>query len=143
MGTFGQLHPQLRQERGLPDEVYGFELDMPVLIQHLDQDDALVPLFQPFSTYPASDRDIAFFVSDQTSVAELERAIRKEGKDLLESVELFDEYRGENVPSGQRSLAFRLVYRAGDRTLTDEDIDPIHQQVREVLVDKFRVELRS
>ncbi|MBW4583298.1 MAG: phenylalanine--tRNA ligase subunit beta [Tildeniella nuda ZEHNDER 1965/U140] len=143
LGTFGQLHPQLRQERGLPDEVYVFELDLDVLLDHLDHDEARVPIFQAFSTYPPSDRDIAFFVSSQVSVAEIERVITKAGGTLLESIDLFDEYRGENVPAGQRSLAFRLLYRAGDRTLKDDDIEPVHQQVREALVDKFRVDLRS
>lgn len=143
LGTFGQLHPQLRQERGLPDEVYVFELDVDVLLNEMDRGESLVPIFQPYSTYPPSDRDIAFFVSNQVSVAELEKLITKTGKGLLESVELFDQYRGENVPEGQRSLAFRLVYRASDRTLTDDDIEPVHQKVREALVDKFRVELRS
>ena len=143
LGTFGQLHPQLRQERGLPDDVYVFELELDVLLDHLDRDEARVPIFQPFSTYPPSDRDIAFFVSNQVSVAEIERVITKVGGTLLESIDLFDEYRGENVPAGQRSLAFRLLYRAGNRTLKDDDIEPVHQQVREALVDKFRVDLRS
>ena len=143
LGTFGQLHPQLRQERGLPDEVYVFELELDVLLDHLDRDEVRVPIFQPFSTYPPSDRDIAFFVSNQVSVAEIERVITKVGGTLLEAIDLFDEYRGENVPTGQRSLAFRLLYRAGDRTLKDDDIEPLHQQVREALVDKFRVDLRS
>ena len=58
-------------------------------------------------------------------------------------MEVFDEYRGTNVPAGQRSLAIRLIYRALDRTLTDADVDPLQQQVRDVLVDKFRVTLRS
>jgi len=48
--------------------------------------------------------------------------------EMLESVELFDEYRGVNVPPGQRSLAFRLVYRAQNRTLTDEEVEPVHQK---------------
>ncbi|HEY9894276.1 MAG TPA: phenylalanine--tRNA ligase subunit beta, partial [Candidatus Sericytochromatia bacterium] len=114
-----------------------------VLLDQLDRDELRVPIFQPFSTYPPSDRDIAFFVSTQVSVAEIERTITKAGGTLLESIDLFDEYRGENVPTGQRSLAFRLLYRASDRTLQDNDIDPVHQQVREALVDKFRVDLRS
>jgi len=143
LGTFGQLHPQLRLERGFPDEVYAFELDMNVLLSEMDQEDVLVPTFKPYSPYPASDRDIAFFVPTQYSVAEIDRSIRKAAGSLLESVELFDEYRGKNVPEGQRSLAFRLVYRASDRTLTDEDIEPAHQKVRETLVEKFRVDLRS
>lgn len=143
LGTFGQLHPQLRQERGLPDEVYAFELDLDVAYKHLDQDEQLVPIFQPYSTYPASDRDIAFYVPNQVSVAEITRLITQVGGSLLESVELFDEYRGERVPEGQRSLAFRLVYRANDRTLTDTDVEPVHQKVREALTDKFRADLRS
>jgi phenylalanyl-tRNA synthetase beta chain len=143
LGTFGQLHPQLRQEKGLPDEVYIFQLDLDLLMDWLDRDEILIPRFQPYSTYPAADRDIAFFASIQISVAELIRAIAHAAGDLLESVELFDEYRGKNVPEGQRSLAFRLVYRASDRTLTDAEVEPVHQKVREHLVEKFRVNLRS
>jgi phenylalanyl-tRNA synthetase beta chain len=143
LGTFGQLHPQLRLERGFADEVYGFELDMDLLLSQLDQEENLVPTFTPFSTFPASDRDIAFFVPTQFSVADIQRTIQTVGGTLLDSIRLFDEYRGENVPDGQRSLAFRLVYRAGDRTLKDEDISPIQQKVRDTLVEKFRVDLRS
>ena len=58
-------------------------------------------------------------------------------------MQLFDEYKGENVPSGQRSLAFRLIYRTCDRTLTDAEVEPVHQKVRETLVEKFNVNLRS
>jgi phenylalanyl-tRNA synthetase beta chain len=143
LGTFGQLHPQLRQEQGLPDQVYGFELDLDELLDQIDREENVTPPFKPYSTYPASDRDIAFFASTQVSVAEIERVVRQAGKTLLDTVELFDEYRGENVPEGKRSLAFRLTYRASDRTLTDQDIDPVHQQVREALEEKFQVELRS
>ncbi len=79
----------------------------------------------------------------KVSVAEIERATQNAAGELLESVQLFDEYRGEAVPYGQRSLAFRLVYRASDRTLTDEEVEPVHQNVREALVEKFGVNLRS
>ncbi|MBF2001990.1 MAG: phenylalanine--tRNA ligase subunit beta [Synechococcales cyanobacterium M58_A2018_015] len=143
LGTFGQLHPQERQRRSLPDEVYAFELSLDVLLDHMLQEDKLIPIFQPFSSYPASDRDIAFFAPTQFSVAEIERVIRQSGGKLLDSVELFDQYRGQNVPEGQRSLAFRLVYRAPDRTLTDEDIEPVHQKVREALEERFQAILRS
>lgn len=143
LGTFGQLHPQVRQERGLPDEVYLFELDLDVILEQLVQENTITAVFQPYSAYPASDRDIAFFAPVDFSVAEIERVLKKAGGKLLESVELFDEYRGDNVPPGKRSLAFRLVYRAGDRTLTDEDVEPVHQKVREALEEKFQAELRS
>ena len=143
LGTFGQLHPQVRQESGLPDAVYVFELSLDVVLDHMLQDEALVPLFKPFSSYPASDRDIAFFAPTQFAVAEIARALKTAGGQLLESIDLFDEYKGANVPAGKRSLAFRLVYRASDRTLTDQDVEPVHRKVRDVLEEKFQAELRS
>ncbi|MDB9350404.1 phenylalanine--tRNA ligase subunit beta [Nodularia spumigena CS-588/02] len=143
LGIFGQLHPQLRQDKGLPDSVYVFQLDLNVLLDALDQDEILVPKFHAYSTYPASDRDIAFFAPVKISVADIEKSINKAAKGLLESVELFDEYRGENVPAGQRSLAFRLIYRSSDRTLTEAEVEPVHNKVREALVEKFGVNLRS
>ncbi|MBD2610262.1 MAG: phenylalanine--tRNA ligase subunit beta [Nostoc sp. GBBB01] len=143
LGIFGQIHPQLRREKGLPDSVYVFQLNLDALLNSLEEDETFIPKFRPYSTYPASDRDIAFFAPVKVSVGELQKAITKAGKDLLESVELFDEYRGENVPQGQRSLAFRLIYRASDRTLTEAEVEPVHNKVREALVEKFGVNLRS
>lgn len=143
LGTFGQLHPQVAEERGLPSAVYVFELELDVILDELNQDELVMPVFAPYSIYPSSDRDIAFYASTQTSVAELERAMQKAGGQLLKSVALFDEYRGQNVPEGKRSLAFRLVYQASDRTLTDEEIESAHKNVRDALVEKFGVEARS
>jgi phenylalanyl-tRNA synthetase beta chain len=143
LGTFGQLHPQLRKDKGLADSVYVFQLDMDALLDAVDDDEIQSPAFKPYSTYPPSDRDIAFFAPVKVSVSEIKKVINQAGKDLLESVELFDEYRGENVPQGKRSLAFRLVYRSRDRTLTDTEVEPVHQKVRDTLVEKFGVSLRS
>ncbi|MCJ8281018.1 MAG: phenylalanine--tRNA ligase subunit beta [Rivularia sp. ALOHA_DT_140] len=143
LGVLGQVHPQLRSEKDLPDDVYVFQLDLEVLLDAVDEDEVLVPKFKSFSSYPASDRDIAFFAPVNLTVADIEKAIVKAGKSLLDSVELFDEYRGENVPEGQRSLAFRLVYRSQERTLKDADVEPVHQKVRDSLVEKFGVSLRS
>ena len=143
LGKFGQLHPQLRSQRDLPEAVYVFELDLDVLLDAWERDERLTPRFKPYSTFPAADRDLAFFAPVKVSVAEVERATLKVGSELLESVYLFDEYQGESVPEGQRSLAFRLVYRASDRTLTDQEVELVHQKVREALVEKFGVSLRS
>ncbi|MEA5578134.1 phenylalanine--tRNA ligase subunit beta [Anabaena sp. UHCC 0451] len=143
LGTFGQVHPQLRREKALPDAVYVFQLSLDTLLNELDNDELLIPKFKSYSTYPASDRDLAFFAPVKVTVSEIEKVINKAGKGLLDSVEVFDEYRGENVPAGQRSLAFRLVYRVSDRTLTDNEVEPVHDQVRTSLVEKFGVTLRS
>lgn len=149
LGTFGQLHPQFRQARDLPDAVYVFELDLDVLLNTLCEDEALSRRFRPYATYPAADRDIAFYAPLKVSVRDLERVITRAGQPLLETIELFDEYRGAAsadqpmAKAPQRSLAFRLIYRASDRTLTDSEVEAAHQAVRDALVEKFGVILRS
>ncbi|MFS8861091.1 phenylalanine--tRNA ligase subunit beta [Synechococcus sp. H60.1] len=140
-GIFGQLHPRLCQEKDLPDEVYGFELELDPLLASLERRGLV--RFSPFSPFPASDRDIAFFAPLELSVAEIEKVIRQAAGPLLQSVQLFDEYRGQSVPPGQRSLAFRLVYRAPDRTLTDAEVEAAQNQVRAQLEKHFPVTLRS
>jgi phenylalanyl-tRNA synthetase beta chain len=141
LGTFGQLHPQLRAEKELPDEIYVFELDFYTLLDAMMKKSIIT--FQSFSTYPTSDRDIAFFAPLKFTVADIQRSITHVGGELLDSVTLFDQYIGKGVPEGSRSLAFRLVYRASDRTLTDADINPVHQKVRDLLEEKFQAALRS
>jgi phenylalanyl-tRNA synthetase beta chain len=143
LGYFGQLHPQLRQEKDLPAAVYVFQLNLDPILNYLAAEERLVPVFKNYSSYPPSDRDIAFFAPVDLSLADIQKSITKAGGELLEEVEVFDEYRGTNVPEGQRSLAIRLIYRALDRTLTDTDVEPLQQKVRDVLVEKFRVTLRS
>lgn len=143
LGTFGQLHPQLSQERGLANEVYLFELNVSVMIDALKQPEFTTPHFLAYSTYPAVARDLAFYAPTNLSVAELTQSMNQSGGNLLAGIELFDEYRGESVPEGQRSLAFSLIYRACDRTLTDSEVDPVHHQIRETLSSQFSVTLRS
>src|SRR6476661_7248407 len=143
LGVFGQLHPQLQQEKDLPEQVYVFQLDLAVLLTELGRCSNLTRKFAGYSSFPASDRDIAFFAPVEVPVVEMQSAMKKAAGSLLDSVELFDEYRGDNVPAGQRSLAFRLIYRAGDRTLSETDVEPTQQKVRDVLVEKFGVSLRS
>ena len=143
LGYFGQLHPQLRQEKDLPAAVYVFQLNLDPILNYLAVEERLVPVFKNYSTFPASDRDIAFFASVDLSLSDIQKSITKAGGELLEAVEVFDEYRGANVPDGQRSLAIRSIYRALDRTLTDADVEPLQQKIRDVLVEKFRVTLRS
>ena len=143
LGVFGQIHPQLAQELDLANEVYLFELDFDLLLTALNRDAIITPKFKSYSTYPGSARDLAFFAPLDLSVTAIEKVMNKAGGKLLQKVEVFDEYKGKNVPEGQRSLAFNLVYQASDRTLTDQDVDPVHQKVRDTLVKKFDVTLRS
>jgi len=141
LGLFGQLHPHLCQAQDIPEPVYVLLLDMDYVTAVVSK--GTLARFQPYSTYPASDRDLAFFAEVTVPVADLMAVIRRAGEPLLRQVFLFDEYRGEGVPAGQRSLAFRLIYRADDRTLTDQEVEAVQTQVRQALVDAYTVTLRS
>ena len=143
IGVFGQLHPQLRQDKDLPDSVYVFELKLAPLMDYISQRYLQVPTFKAYSTYPSVERDLAFFAPMDLTVAEITNAMRKAGGKTLVDVKLFDEYRGESVEEGKRSLAFSLVYKSPDGTLKDSDVDPIHNKVRDKLAKQFPVELRS
>ena len=143
LGRFGQLHPQLRQSRGLPEAVYAFELHLAPILESLSQAKMTTPLWQPYSTYPASERDLAFYAPLEISVTQLSETMRQAGGNLLERIELFDQYQGENVPTGERSLAFSLLYRASDHTLKDTEVEPVHNKIREALVSEYQVTLRS
>lgn len=143
IGIFGQLHPQLRQEKDFPDSVYVFELKLEPLIAFLDQKYLQTPVFKAYSTYPSVERDLAFFASTDLTVGDIISAMRKAGGKTLVDVKLFDEYKGKNVEEGKRSLAFSLVYRSPDGTLKDTDVEPIHNKIRDTLTKQFAVELRS
>lgn len=143
IGVFGQIHPQLRQEKDFPDSVYVFELKLEPLITYLSQKYLKTPTFKPYSTYPSVARDLAFFASTNLTVSEITNAMRKAGGKILVDVTLFDEYKGQNVAEGKRSLAFSLLYRSPDGTLKDTDVDPIHNKIRDTLTKQFAVELRS
>jgi phenylalanyl-tRNA synthetase beta chain len=143
IGIFGQLHPQLCQEKDFPDSVYVFEVKLEPLITYLSQKYLKTPSFKAYSTYPSVERDLAFFASTDLTVAEITTAMRKAGGKTLVDVTLFDEYKGQNVEEGKRSLAFSLLYRSPDGTLKDTDVDPIHNKIRDTLTKQFEVELRS
>ncbi|MBJ7899883.1 MAG: phenylalanine--tRNA ligase subunit beta [Cyanobacteria bacterium RI_101] len=141
LGRFGQLHPQLRREQDLMDAVYAFEFNLDVLYAALASQGTQP--FQPYSPYPPVTRDLALFAPLTVSAAQLVQTMEKAGQGLLESAELFDQYLGENVPEGQRSLAFSLTYRLPDRTLADEDVEPAHNRIRSALASQWGATLRS
>ena len=111
----------LLNTEGRPRRVGWLDLDLDVLL-----DSERVPRrseeARPVSRFPSSDIDLAFVVQDAIPAGSVERTLRKAAGDLLESIELFDVYRGPSVAEGARSLAFRLRFCALDHTLTDREV---------------------
>ena len=102
-----------------------------------------VPTYSPPPSHPAIERDMALLVPHGVAAADVEEAIRTAAGKLLEGVRLFDLYEGEGVPSGVRSIAYRLVFRARDRTLTDADVDPKIRRVLSRLKEEWNVQQRA
>jgi phenylalanyl-tRNA synthetase beta chain len=133
-GWFGELHPARLE--GL----WGaFELDLDALAET----SPLAVVFEEVSPYPEVRQDLAFAVDDSVPAAELLVAIRQAGGPVLREVQVFDEYRGEQVGAGKRSLAFRVAFGSPERTLTDEEVAPVRAAIVEALAERFGAVLRA
>ncbi|HEX6458364.1 MAG TPA: phenylalanine--tRNA ligase subunit beta [Thermoleophilaceae bacterium] len=118
LGWIGELHPMVLAEWDLSGTCTAFEIDFDLLAE-------IVPdarQYEPISPFPAVIQDIAVVVDDDVLAGVVHATVAEAGGDLLERVTLFDEYRGEQVGEGKKSLALRLEFRAPDRTLTDEEV---------------------
>ena len=95
------------------------------------------------SPYPEVRQDLAFVVDEDVPAAELLAAIREAAGELLRELEVFDEYRGEQIGEGKRSLAFRLAFGSPEGTLTDEDVAPVRASIVDALATRFDAVLRA
>ena len=98
--------------------------------------------FKPLPAFPAIRRDIAMFVAEPTTHDAVLSAVRQAKPQHLEHVELFDVFRGEHVPAGQKSVAYAFTYRHAERTLTDEAVNAAHERVVQTLKEAFGAEIR-
>ena len=129
IGVFGQIHPLVARNYGVDGELYCAELSFDALMNVKGAD----PEYVPLPKVPAVTRDIAVVCDEAVTVGALESAIRKGGKALLKEVQLFDIYRGKGVDEGKKSVAFSLVLRADDRSLTAEEADADVKSILEAL----------
>ncbi len=133
IGYVARLKPAIEQELDVSG-VYVFELDVSGLEQ------AKKPEFTPASSFPASFRDISLLVSIDKSndnvMKDIRECVSSDGEITLEGLRLFDVYVGKGIPEGFRSLAYSLSYRSHTRTLKDEEVEAIHNNVRESLKQK-------
>jgi phenylalanyl-tRNA synthetase beta chain len=117
LGWVGELHPAVAAEWDL-DGVAAFEIDFDLLAE-------IAPppaRYRDVTTYPPVVQDIAVVVGEDVPAAEIEAAVSAAAGPLLDRLELFDVYRGDQVGEGNKSLALRLEFRSPERTLTDEDV---------------------
>jgi phenylalanyl-tRNA synthetase beta chain len=137
-GDLGELHPRVAEAYDLSGPLYLFDIDFDLLIQETE----LTRRFQPLPRFPAVNRDLAVIVSDEVAAQGLLDFLVENQPQLAESIYLFDHYRGDQAGEGKKSLAFRITYRATDRSLTDQEVNEIHDRLRQKIVDAFQAELR-
>ena len=138
VGYMGQVHPLVAQNYGIDAEVYCAELNFSKMFELMLPE----PTFTPLPKYPAVTRDLALVCDEAITVAELENCITAAAGKLLRKVNLFDIYRGKGIPEGKKSMAFSLVLRADDRTLTDEDSVGVVNKVLAKLESDLGVQIR-
>ena len=125
LGVFGQIHPLVAANYGVDSEIYTAELSFEAMYEMRGG----IPVYQPLPKFPAVTRDIAVVCDEAVTVGALEESIRRGAKGLLKEVSLFDIYRGPGVADGKKSVAFNLVLRADDRSLTGDEADEDVQSI--------------
>ena len=138
LGCFGQIHPLVAQNYGVDTELYCAELSLAALAQAKGPD----PEYVPLPKFPAVTRDIAVVCKNEVTVGALEDCIRRGAKGLLKEVSLFDIYTGKGIPDGCKSVAFNLVLRSDDRSLTAEEADADVQSILALLKEELGATLR-
>ncbi|MGH7329381.1 MAG: phenylalanine--tRNA ligase subunit beta, partial [Polyangiaceae bacterium] len=139
VGTFGPLHPDVMDALDLPTPCAVVEIDVAALVAMGQK----TTKFVPFSRFPAATRDVALVVADRVLAGDVESVLRDAAGALAEKIELFDRFTGGAIPAGHASLAFHVVYRSKDKTLTDAEVDAQHAKVVEAAKAKFGATLRA
>jgi phenylalanyl-tRNA synthetase beta chain len=121
VGHVGELHPKVTAALGLPARTVGGELDVDALVAG----SGVAVQAQAISVAPLSHQDIALVVDEAVTAAAVEAALRAGAGPELESLRLFDVYRGDQIGEGKKSLAYRLTVRAADRTLRSEEVSAL------------------
>ncbi len=137
VGYAGELHPQVLEALDLPEHTCAMEIDL-----------TAVPFNQTLpapvlSSFPALHQDIALVVDEEVPAESVRRTIEENAGELLEAVELFDVYRSESLGEGKKSLAFGLIFRAPDRTLTDDEASAGRLAAAEAAEKKFGAQMRA
>lgn len=137
-GTVGEIRPDVANLYEIDENVYVAQIKLQDIIDGVDTERS----YTKINRYPAVTRDIAMLVDDEIKAAQVEAVIKKYGGKMLESVTLFDVYKGKQIPEGKKSMAYSASFRAADRTLSDNDINKVMEKILKMLAKELGAELR-
>jgi phenylalanyl-tRNA synthetase beta chain len=138
VARLGRLHPRVSSQFKFRQPVYVGEIDF----ERLCGLKAQHPVYSSLPRLPSTSRDVSVLVAGDVLWADIDSAIRGLGIKEISRIKLFDVYKGQGVPDTMRSLAFRVIYRGDNRTLTDDEVSAFHEKVRRLLREDFGAELR-
>ena len=139
IGYLGEIHPKTAESFGIGERTYAAVIDMPAVMPFTNLDSRR---FEGIARFPAVSRDLAMVMDKETPVGKVEKMLRQRGGKLLESAELFDVYEGAQVGAGKKSVAYKIVLRAKDRTLEEKDVTGVMNKILNGL-QQMGIELRS
>ena len=138
LGVMGEAHPQVCERFDVPERAVALlELNLDMLLAHRQP-----RRYQRISRFPAALQDMALVVDADIPAQTLEETLRAAGGDLLQHVELFDLYQGEQIPTGKKSLAYALTFQAEDRSLTEDEVLELYQRIQQHAAATLGAELR-
>ncbi|MFD3156124.1 phenylalanine--tRNA ligase subunit beta [Haloimpatiens sp. FM7330] len=138
VGVLGEIHPDVAENFGIDERCYIAELDLDVLFEHA----TLERKYKPLPKFPAVTRDLAVLIDENILVQDIEDIIKKQGGNMVESYKLFDVYQGKQIPEGKKSVAYALIYRKENKTLTDKEVNKVHDKILRALEYKLGAQLR-
>ena len=138
LGYLGEVHPEVADTYGIGEKAYVAVLDMPKIVENASFDRK----FEGIARFPAVTRDISMVVKKDILAGQIEAMIRQRGGKHLESLKLFDIYEGEQIKKGFKSMAYSLVFRAKDKTMTEDEITASMKKIYNGL-ESMGIELRQ
>ena len=133
MGLVGELHPNVLSNYDLKQTAFIFELNFDKLINYIPGTKSVIPI----PKFPATSRDITLIVNKDIEVNHILRNVMDLNEELVEHLHLFDVFEGDPIPTGRKSISFRITYRSSSETLEDNRTNNLHKSISDRLVEKF------
>lgn len=139
IGYLGEVHPDVKDRMDLKVNSYVFEMNLDMLVSYVAGDVA----YKEISKYPAVTRDVAFVVDSNVQADCMLDIVLRQNEDLLENVGIFDIYAGKGLPDGTKSMGLRFSYRSPGKTLTDLEVNNVHERIVQKTIDLTGARVRS
>lgn len=139
LGEMGEISPRARVLFDLKETAFLLDLNLDLLLPKALE----VSIFKPWPRFPEITRDMALIIDENIPWKEIKNEILSSREPLIEEVELFDLYHGKPIPEGKKNMGVRIHYRSPEKTLSDEGVNAIHDQLLKMVLEKFRATLRE